>query len=366
MKQTSSCQKKNTSFFFPALPLTLRDIALRVQSDLPLYAQGDRLISGIASLELAQPCDLVYMDNPRYINALKDTQAGICFVSIKFAHYVPSGTVSCVVKNPYRAFTVIASYFFPEALSPQPILAKPGVSTGTHIHPTACVDPTATLDIGAIIGAGASIGPRSIIGAHTVIGPRVTIGADTSVGSGATILCAHVGDRVIIHTGVRIGQDGFGFALGGGVPLKVPQIGGVLIEDDVEIGANTTIDRGSLRDTFIGQGTKIDNLVQIGHNVVIGRGCIIVAQVGISGSTTLEDGVIIAGQAGLSGHLHIGRGAQLAGASHASKDIPAGSRWGGTPARPLRQWIREDAVLRRLNETSSLIKRTQDVCYIEE
>jgi UDP-3-O-[3-hydroxymyristoyl] glucosamine N-acyltransferase len=200
---------------------------------------------------------------------------------------------------------------------------------------------------GAVIGPRAQIGAGTLIGANAVIGPDVCIGRDCSVGPGASVLCALVGNRVVLHAGVRIGQDGFGFAMGPGGHLKVPQIGRVIIQDDVEIGANTTIDRGALRDTFIGEGTKIDNLVQIAHNVVIGRHCVIVSQVGISGSTQIADYVAIGGQAGLTGHLKIGLGAQIGAQAGVMSDIPAGERWWGTPARPMADAMRLVAWLGR-------------------
>ena len=180
------------------------------------------------------------------------------------------------------------------------------------------------IEPGAVVGAEARIGRGTRIAAGAVIGYRVTIGRDCYIGPLATVAHALVGDRVIIHSGVRIGQDGFGFAMGARGHLKVPQIGRVIIQDDVEIGANTTIDRGALKDTIIGEGTKIDNLVQIGHNVVIGRHCVIVAQVGISGSTELGDFVVMGGQSGTVGHIKIGTGAQIAGAAHPTKDVAAG------------------------------------------
>jgi UDP-3-O-[3-hydroxymyristoyl] glucosamine N-acyltransferase len=189
-----------------------------------------------------------------------------------------------------------------------------------------------------------------------VVGPHSRIGRDCSIGPNVTLLNAFVGNRVIIHPGARIGQDGFGFAMGPKGHRKVPQVGRVIIQDDVEIGANTTIDRGASRDTVIGEGTKIDNLVQIAHNVVIGRHCVIVAQVGISGSATLDDFVVLGGQVGVVGHLRIGAGAQIAGSSNVNDDVPPGARWGGTPAKPIRDWFREMTTLKMLASRRNLPK----------
>jgi UDP-3-O-[3-hydroxymyristoyl] glucosamine N-acyltransferase len=180
------------------------------------------------------------------------------------------------------------------------------------------------------------------------VGYRVAIGQDCYVGPAATITHAIVGERVILHAGVRIGQDGFGFAMSASGHLKVPQVGRVIIGDDVEIGANTTVDRGALNDTVIGEGTKIDNLVQIGHNAIIGRHCIIVAQTGIAGSAQLGDFVVMGGHSGVVGHVKIGNGAQIAGMAHVKEDVPPGARMGGTPAVPFKEWAREVATLKRL------------------
>jgi UDP-3-O-[3-hydroxymyristoyl] glucosamine N-acyltransferase len=187
-----------------------------------------------------------------------------------------------------------------------------------------------------------------VIGAGAVIAAGCRIGRDCAIGAGASVLNALIGNRVILHPGVRIGQDGFGFAYAGGRHQKVPQIGRVIIQDDVEIGANTTIDRGATRDTVIGEGTKIDNLVQIGHNVVIGRHCIIVSQTGISGSARLDDYVVLGGQVGVVGHVRIGEGAQIAATSNVNGDVPPGVRWGGSPAKPVREWFREVMTLKKL------------------
>jgi UDP-3-O-[3-hydroxymyristoyl] glucosamine N-acyltransferase len=188
------------------------------------------------------------------------------------------------------------------------------------------------------------------VAAGALVGYRVSIGRGAYVGPGCTVTHALVGDRVILHAGVRIGQDGFGFAMGPKGHLKVPQIGRVIIQDDVEIGANTCIDRGALKDTVIGEGTKIDNLVQIGHNVIMGRHCVIVGQVGISGSAELGDFVVMGGQSGLVGHIKVGAGAMIAGGSHAKDDVPAGARMAGTPALPLTEWARQLALIKRLTQ----------------
>ncbi|TDR93585.1 UDP-3-O-(3-hydroxymyristoyl)glucosamine N-acyltransferase [Enterovirga rhinocerotis] len=306
------------------------------------------LIENVAPLEDASPRDLAYMDNPRYAEALAATRAGACFVSKRYAGKVPAGTVALVVAEPYVAYSAVLSRLYPDALRPGSAFGSSGVSPGSFVHPTARLEDGVTVDPGAVIGPGAEIGRGTVVAAGAVVGPGTRIGRDCSVGPLASVLHALVGNRVIIHPGVRIGQDGFGYAFAKGRHVKVPQIGRVIIQDDVEIGANTTIDRGGTRDTIIGEGTKIDNLVQIAHNVVIGRHCIIVSQVGISGSTTLEDYVVLAGQVGVIGHVRIGAGSQIAGDSNVNSDVPPGSRWGGTPAKPVREWFREITVLKKL------------------
>jgi UDP-3-O-[3-hydroxymyristoyl] glucosamine N-acyltransferase len=336
------------SFFPVAASLSFSEVASLCGVALPEGTDPVRLVEGVAPLETAGAGDAAYMDNPKYVAALTATGAGLCFVSPRFAERVPAGTVALVTPAPYHAFAKLLATFHPQALRPGSMFGSAGVAPGAFVHATARLEADVTVDPGAVIGPGAEIGAGTVVGPHAVIGPQVRIGRNCSVGAGATLQCALIGNRVIIHPGARIGQDGFGFAMGPKGHMKVPQVGRVIIQDDVEIGANSSIDRGASRDTVIGEGTKIDNLVQIGHNCVIGRHCVIVSQVGIAGSTTLEDFVVLGGQVGLAGHLTIGMGAQVAAQSGVAGDIPRGARYGGYPAQPALSWAREAALLKQL------------------
>lgn len=340
------------SFFREARRLALAEIAELAGVDLPEGAPP-LAIERVASLEEAGPRDLAYMDNPRYVEALEATGAGLCLVSARYAARVPAGTYGLVVPQPYRAYGLVLAALYPSALRPGSGFAATGITPGSCVHPSARLEDGVIVDPGAVVGPGVEIGRGTVVGAASVIGPGVRIGRDCAIGPQATVQCALIGNRVILHPGVRIGQDGFGYAQERGRHVKMPQVGRVVIQDDVEIGANTTIDRGATRDTVIGEGTKIDNLVQIAHNVVVGRHCVIVSQTGISGSTTLEDYVVLAGQVGVVGHVRIGQGSQIAGSSNVNADVPPGSRWGGTPAKPVRDWFREITTLKRLAARSA-------------
>jgi UDP-3-O-[3-hydroxymyristoyl] glucosamine N-acyltransferase len=333
-------------FFATPEPLSLADIAALTGAE--LRGDGGRVITGVAAIEQAGPSDLAYLDNAAYAAAIGTTRAAACVVAPKLFDKAPPDLPLLIADDPYRVFAQAAAKLYPAAIATTPVFEGKGVAPGAFVHPDARLEADVIVDPGAVIGPRAEIGAGTVIAANAVIGPDVRIGRGSAVGPGASVVHALIGNRVVIHAGARIGQDGFGYAMGKKGHLKVPQIGRVIIQDDVDIGAGTCIDRGSTRDTIIGEGTKIDNLVQIAHNVVIGRHCVIVSQVGISGSTTLGDFVVLAGQAGLIGHLDIGSGAVIGAQAGVMHDIPAGAKMGGSPALPMREWLRITAVLRKM------------------
>jgi UDP-3-O-[3-hydroxymyristoyl] glucosamine N-acyltransferase len=300
------------------------------------------MLSGVAPLQTAGPDEVSFLNNRKYATALAGTRAGAVIVHPDMADRVPPTAVSITADDPYAAWARVAALFYP--VPP----ARPGVHPSAIVASDAALDPSAEVGPLAVLGAKAEIGPRCRIGPAAIIGEGVVLGADCRIGAHVTLSHALLGDRVVVYPGARIGQEGFGFAMTGEGFLSVPQLGRVVLEDDVEVGANTTIDRGSLHDTRIGAGSRLDNLVQIGHNVRLGRGCVIVSQAGISGSTVLEDHVMVAGQAGLTGHLRIGRRARIGAQAGVMADVPAGADVVGSPAQPAREFFRHVAVLRRL------------------
>lgn len=329
-------------------PLSLRDLAVLGDATL-VGGDPEALIQDVASLADAKPDCVAFLDNPKYRDDASTTRAGACLIRAADTAFLPATVARLVTDTPYRGYARIAAAFYH-----QPGIPAASGSPDTEVAPSAAVDPSATvgagcqIEPGAVIGAQATLGERCRVGANTVIGTGVVIGADSVVGPGVSITHSLIGERVVIHAGARIGQDGFGFALGAGGHLKVAQLGRVLIGDDVEIGANTAVDRGSGPDTVIERGCKIDNLVMIAHNVRLGRDCVVVAQSGISGSTQIGAGSVLAAQVGVIGHLTIGAGVTLAARAAVTHDLEAGTTWGGVPAVPVRQWRRQVAALRRL------------------
>ncbi len=346
--------------FFPAPePMTVAAIVALTGAAAEPEA-GSRVMRDIASLERAGPDDVTYCESRRFIALLRGTRAGACFVRKGEVDLVPEGTVALVADQPQRAFTTLGRSLYPSALKPAPVGIPGAVSPLASVDPSARLEDGVTVEPFAVVAADVEIGRDTLIGSGAVIGRGVRIGRGSVISAGATLGYALLGDRVAVHPGVRIGQDGFGFLPGAGGHLKIPQIGRVIIQDDVEIGANSTVDRGSSRDTVIGEGTKIDNLVQIAHNVVIGRHCLIAGNAGISGSVTIGDFVMIGGGVGIRDNVTVGSGARIAGASAVGNDIPPGESWGGYPAIPVEQWQRERKAYFRLVRSAAPAGKSED------
>lgn len=319
-------------------------LAIVAQAAGGIARKSDLLIEGLAPLQMATPNEVSFLDNRRFASALKQTQAGAVIVHPDMQAWVPDATVPILTTEPHVGWAQVAALFHP---TPP---ASPGIHASAVVADGAVIDPSAEVGPLCVIEAGAEIGPRCRIGSGVAVGSGVIVGPDCRIGAHASLSHAVLGARVYVYPGARIGQEGFGFA-----PIKTgfqtaPQLGRVILEDDVEVGANTTIDRGSTQDTVIGAGSRLDNLVQIGHNVVLGRCCVIVAQTGIAGSTVLEDFVQVGGQVALDGHLRIGLGARIGAQSGVMWDIPSGVDVVGTPAQPKRDFFRQVAMLRRMGQ----------------
>ena len=331
-------------FFECAGPFTLAELAEIAGAEI---RGGDAAATfdDVQALQSAGASHVSFLENKLYVSAFETSAAGVCLVAPAYAERAPGGMALLLTDEPYRAYARVAQAFYPKTCfnhAPEP-----------GIHATAYVDPSATLGAGCCIEPGAVIGPGAEIGAGCSIGANATIGAGAQLGDGCwvgpnvSIQFAIIGKACVFHAGARIGQDGFGFAPGG-EHIKVPQLGRVIIEDGVDIGANACVDRGAGPDTIIRRGTKIDNLVQIGHNVEIGAGCLFPGQSGISGSTKLGNYVMMGGGTGIAGHLTIGDGARIAARSGIMRDVEPGQTVAGSPAMPAKQYWRQIAALKRL------------------
>lgn len=322
--------------------LTLEELAALSGAEIYNGSDSSFVIDDVAPLGSATKTQISFLDNVKYKEDFKTTKAGACVISPKMAKFAPEGIHLLVSNNPYKSYALIAQAFYPDNFPEAHISVVAHVEEGTHIE-EGCI-----IEAGAVIKKGASIGKGSWIGANAVIEENVKIGSKCRIGANTSISHAHLGDNVRLYPGVRIGQDGFGFAIDPAGHVKVPQLGRVLIEDNAEIGANTCIDRGAGPDTVIGAGAWIDNMVQIGHNAKIGRGCVIVGQAGIAGSAVLEDYVVVAAQAGVGGHITIGMGAQIAGQSGVINNVPPGEKYMGSPAMPLKEHLRQLVTLKKM------------------
>jgi len=328
-------------FFHDRGSAPLGELAALAGARLADSAAAKILVAGIAPLNRAGPDTASFFFDARYAEDLSYSKAVACFVPQKMAERLPPGCAGLITPEPQVAYAKVAEWFYP-----------PHRMSGDDplIHPSALLEDGVSLAPSVVIGANARIGRGTTIGPNTVIGPGVEVGRDCRIGSNVSLTFALVGDRVRLLSGAVIGEAGFGMAGGAEGIVDIPQLGRVIVQDNVTIGANTCIDRGAFDDTVIGESTKIDNLVQIGHSVRLGRGCLLASQVGISGSTVVGDGVRFGGQVGIADHLTIGDGATLLARSGLMNDVPAREAWGGTPAVPRRQWLRQTVWLARMSE----------------
>lgn len=331
----------NTNFFKNVGPFTLSEVCGVAGIEIPAD-HGTETIMDVAPLDLATKDQLSCFHNPKYLEDLKNTKAGFCLLTPEHKKDVPFHTIALITQNPYRAFGIIANMLYPQ----RPIIK--GISPHAVIHPSAKIGENCHIGAFTEIGENTHIEEGCYIGSHVIIGDGVKIGKNGWIDSHVTINHSIIGDLVRIKTGARIGQPGFGFHMDEKGHFDVPQLGCVIIGNNVQIGANTTIDRGSQNDTIIRNGVRIDNLVQIAHNVEIGDNSVLVAQVGIAGSTKLGKFVIAAGQAGIAGHLVIGDGVKIAAQSGLMRHVESGQTVGGSPAVPIQNWHRQTLALQRL------------------
>lgn len=329
----------DTRFHRSAGPFPLNAMLAAIGAARSDDARADALmVTGASELDTATDAHVALAAHNDYRQGLIDTAAGVVIVSKALLEYVPQASIPILSPAPHVAFTDILDMLYPDS--------RGAVPTGSD----AFLEGEVLLGQNVVLGPDVEIGSGTVIGANTVIGPGVTIGRNTRIAANCTVECAHLGNNVVLHSGVRIGTEGFGWLDFGKTNRKIPQLGRVIIQDNVEVGANSTIDRGALGDTVIGEYTKIDNLVQIGHNCRIGRACLIAAMSGLSGSTVLEDGVLLGGGVGTSGHLTIGAGSTVFGRAAVTKDWAPGSKLAGAPAQNIKDFWRELATLKRLTK----------------
>lgn len=342
----------------PPSPLRLADVAAAVGGR--VVGDPDKLLSGIAPLDRAQEGDISFLAAAKYVKELATSAAGAVLVTPELAGSPGRCADRIVVARPHEAMLALLPHFHPAPVPPfSGVHPSAVVAPDAELGPDSCVEAFAVIGAGAKIGKGSWIGPHCVVNAGVVVGPASRLVSQVTLYPGVTI-----GARTVLHAGVRIGSDGFGYVFQDGAHQKIPHVGTCVIGNDVEIGANSTVDRGSLDATEIGDGSKLDNLVHVGHNVRIGRLCLLMAGVAIAGSVRIGDGVVMAGQVGIGGHVTIGDKATLAARAGVISDVPAGETWGGFPARPHKDVMRGYAALRKLpdlmKEISRLTKREPD------
>lgn len=336
-------------FFTRSGPFTLAHLAKVTGAEI-FRGDPEYSISDVAPLDKAGEGQISFLDNVRYKDAFSSSGAAACIVAKPMTEYAPDGMALLVSKSPYKSYALAAQAFYPENWPESVISDHAHVDVRATIGAGCVIESGAVIAEGAVLGDGCWIEPNAVIGRNVVLGKRVRIGANASVSH------AEIGESTRLYPGVRVGQDGFGFAMDPSGFVKVPQLGRVIIGHHVEVGANTCIDRGAGPDTVIGDGTWIDNLVQIGHNVKVGRGCVLVGQCGIAGSTVLEDYVVLAAQSGVAGHLKIGKGARIGAQAGILRDIPPGEEVMGSPAMPVKRYLRQVAFLKKLVDKSGTSK----------
>lgn len=336
-------------------PRTLTAAEIAAATGGTVVGDANAAVCAVAPLDRATSSDLSFLAHAKYAPAFTASRAGVVLMTNELANTDGRAAARVIVDKPHDALiALLPTLYAPPAFTPG-IHKTAIIGAGASVAPDACVEAY------AVIGAGATVGARAWIGAHSVLGEGASVGADSRLFPHVTLYPgARVGDRSAIHSGTRLGSDGFGYVFAGGAHRKIPHVGRCLIGNDVEIGANCTIDRGSIDDTVIGDGTKLDNLVHIAHNVKVGRLCLVMAHVGIAGSSRLEDGVIIAGQAGVAGHITIGAQARIAATAGVIGDVPAGETWSGYPARPHKEALRASAALFKLAGMMKRLERLLD------
>ncbi|EJF89910.1 UDP-3-O-(3-hydroxymyristoyl)glucosamine N-acyltransferase [Bartonella melophagi] len=337
-------------FFTPSRWLTVADVAKLTGAKLLNSEFSNIVINTLSSIESAEEGSLVFIENQKFSDALLGSSAVAVFCTNDIALKIPKSIAILVTSTPQRDFAQIGRILFPNSVKPIPWFGKKEISPHAHIHPSAKLEHDVCVEAGAVIGKNVEIGSGTLVSSTAVIGENCRIGRECYIAPKVTVQYSLIGDRVYLYPGVCVGQDGFGYVNGVAEIEKNPHVGRVIIQDGVEIGANTTIDRGTLEDTIIGEGSKIDNLVQIAHNVKIGRYCLIAAQCGIAGSTSIGDMSRLGGSVGVADHIAIGECVQIAAGSGVMNDIPDGEKWGGIPARPFKQWFREVAALRSIGK----------------